>query len=533
MDRSIARRLLILVPLFVAGCGPGGDGGGGDGTARATGSIVACMQHLPQLLNPFVSADQASVDLAPLVFTTLVRYAQPGADQPFSPALARDWEWGDDQRILRFRLREDLRWHDGEPVTAADVAWTLAAAADPAYAYWGGADFATLLDVEAGADGHVVLRFSEPFGPGLEPLATLPVLPKHRLEALDPDEFQRSAYHREPVGSGPFIFRRRAGGNQLVFERNPEYPEDMGRAEMARLVVKEIPEVSTLLVELRTGVTDLCLTGPSAARQAVAIPSLEVAAVPPGMTQVLLLDHRSAFFERVEARRAMSAAIDRRSVGAVVSPLASPARTFTPLSWAVAADSLLVPDAAPALADSLLRVAGWERVGTGGGRQDATGRRLEFTLLGPQGYEQVLTVLQDQLARAGFQARPQVMEGSSFIDVILDPDRRPPAMVFALAPSRIYAPDPRSSLHSQGGTNLGSYRSADADAIIDALARAVAGPGRDSLYRALQARVAADVPLVHLLHLPDVVITGPRVEGVVAGEGGIFASAAGWRRPMD
>jgi peptide/nickel transport system substrate-binding protein len=528
MDRSISYRLLILLVVLAGGCGLGDDRPRAG--ARTGGTIVACVQHVPQVLNPFVSPDQASVSLAPLVFTTLVRYADPDGDSPFVPGLATRWEWDPERRAVRFRLRDDLRWHDGEPVTAADVVWTLEAASDPAFTYWNASDFATLAGVDASPDGEVEVRFTQPYGPGLEPFAILPILPRHLLADVAPDTFARARYHRDPVGSGPFVFAGRTARNQLVFERNPDHPDAGGPDRgPARIVVKEIPELATLLVELRTGTTDLCLTGPSAAREAATVPGLQLVPAPPPSTQVLLLDHRSPFFEQAEARRAISAAIDRRSVAAVVSPLATPARTLTPASWPVPADSLLLPDAAPALADSLLRAAGWVPV-AGDGWQRPDGTPFEFQLLAPQGFEPVLTVLQDQLARAGIRVRPRILEGSTFIDVVLDPDRRPPAMVLGLAPSRFHAPDPRSSLHSTGGTNLGGYQSPVADSLIDALARAAADDARASLYTALQARVAADAPLVHLLYVPNVVIVGPGLEGVAAGPAGVFASAPYWRR---
>jgi peptide/nickel transport system substrate-binding protein len=492
--------------------------------------MVACLQHLPRVLNPFVSPDQAAADLAPLLFTPLVRYADPDGGDAFAPALASSWEWDGDGATVRFRVRDDMLWHDGEPVTAADVVWTIAAAADPEYAYWNASDFTSLSEVTADGPQDVVVRFAEPYGPGLEPFATLPILPRHLLGEVDTETFHQHAYHREPVGSGPFVLSRRAGQNQLVYEANPAYPEALGRSSLQRLLVKEIPEVSTLLVELRTGTTDLCLTGPSAAREARGVASLSVIPAHPGSTQVLLLDHRSPFFDQPEERRALSAAIDRGAIAAVVSPLATPVRTFTPPSWPAPPDSLLVPDAAPVLADSLLSAAGWSTTPGAGARENADGTALEFTVLGPQGYEQVLTVLQAQLARAGMRARTQVMEGSAFIDVVLDPDRRPPAMVLGLTPSRVHAPDPRSSLHSDGATNLGSYRSAVVDSLIDALGRAPAGAAREGLYRALQARIAGDVPVVHLVHLPDVVITGPGIEGVTGGPAGVFASAVNWHR---
>lgn len=532
MARRITSGVLIAAAALVAGCTDTADRSTSRSDA-ADATMVACLQHLPRVLNPFVSGDQASVDLAPLLFTPLVRYGDGADPDPFVAGLATTWDWDEEGTTVRFHLRDDMRWHDGEPVMAADVVWTIEAAADPRYAYWNSADFADLSEVGTDGPRDVVVRFAEPYGPGIEPFATLPVLPRHVLADVDPEAFHQHGYHREPIGSGPFVLRRRTGQNQLVFEAHASHPEHMGRSSLQRLVVKEIPEVSTLLVELRTGVTDLCLAGPSVAREARGVAALHLAPAHPGTNQVLLVDHRSTFFDQPEERRALSAAIDRSAIAAVVSPLATPIRTFTPPSWPAPPDSLLVPDDAPALADSLLVAAGWSMPPGAGARENADGTTLEFTLLGPQGYEQVLTVLQAQLARAGMRARTQVMEGSAFIDVVLDPDRRPPAMVLALAPSRVHTPDPRSSLHSDGGTNLGSYRSTVVDSLIDALARATAGPGRDAIYEALQAQVVSDVPVVHLVHLPNVVITGPGIDGVTRGPAGVFSSAVNWHRTRE
>ncbi len=528
MDRRVTSGVLIAALGLVAGCADT-DERPAVRRAAAGASMVACLQHLPSVLNPFVSPDQGSVDLAPLLFTPLVRYGESDSGEHYVPGLAASWEWDPDGTAVRFRLRDDMAWHDGQPVSVADVAWTIEAAGDPTYAYWNGADFAGLVGVSQEEAGEVLVRFDQPYGPGLEPFATLPIMPRHLLGDVDPETFHEHEYHRAPVGNGPFVLGRRSGQNQLVFEPSPGYPEITGRPHLDRLVVKEIPEVSTILVELRTRTTDLCLTGPSAAREARGVETLTITPAHPGQTQVLLVDHRTPFFDQPDERRALSAAIDRSAIAAVVSPLATPVRSFTPVSWP-APDSLLVPDAAPTLADSLLQAAGWTAPPGAGARQSLDGTTLEFTLLGAQGYEQVLTVLQAQLARAGMRARTQVLEGSAFIDVVLDPERRPPAMVLGLAPSRVHAPDPRSSLHSEGGTNLGGYRSAIADSLIDALSRAPDGPERQDLYRALQAEVVRDVPLIYLVHLPDVVIAGPGIEGVSGGPAGVFASAVHWRR---
>ena len=529
MDRTVARGFLIPAVLVIAGCAEAGDAPGAGGETRGGGgTVVACLEQLPENLNPFVSADQGSAELAPLVFTTLVEYAEPDSDRDFVPALARSWEWEEEGRVVRFRIRGGLTWHDGRPVTSEDVAWTLSAAADSAFGYWNWPDFSTLEGVSRVGEDEVEVRFSAPYGADLEPFATLPILPRHLLAEVAADTFGRAAYHRAPIGSGPYILRGRLRLTQLVYERNPAFPADLGAPTVERIVVKEIPEVTTQLVELRTGESDLCLTGSRAAQQARGIESLRVIPASPGLNQVIFLDHRSKYLDTPEERRAISAAIDRDAIARLVSPLASSARSFLPVGWSTP-DTLLQADAAAALADSLLEAAGWSRDG-GGTRRDGTGAPLAFPILAPQGYQDVLTVLQDQLARVGVAAEPRVMEGSAFIDLILDPDRRPPAMLIGLAPSRLKVPTPRSSLHTDGGTNLATYSNAAVDTLLDRLATAAAASTRASIYQALQAHVVHDVPLIYLAHTPSVVIAGPSVDGVRAGPAGLFASAPEWRK---
>ncbi|HVR30165.1 MAG TPA: peptide ABC transporter substrate-binding protein [Thermoanaerobaculia bacterium] len=503
----------------------GGDGAGTGTSPMAGGSAVYCATELPDALNAFVSPDLAAADLRPLLFSPLVLYDDTAGVRPH---LARSWEWQDEGRMLRFDIRDDLTWHDGQPLTAEDVAWTIRAAADTAMPYFRRADFETLDEVTAAANA-VTLRFAEPYAAGLEPFIALPILPRHLLGTVTGEAFRILPYHRTPVGSGPFRIRGRTADGSIVLEANTTYPQDLGRPLLDRLVLRGLPDASTALIELQTGGADVCELGSSSARDVATAPELSALPLEPARVQVLPLDTRQPPFDDRRVRRAVSAALDRTQLAAAVSPLARPARTFLPAGAARWLDSAwLQPDGDTALAALLLDSAGWTRSGPGALRADAQGRPLRFTMVGPRPYENLLTVVQAQLRSAGLDARIQLMEGAAYIAALQDPDARPAFMALAFSPDAIVLPNPGEELRTGGGSNLASYSDPQVDSLVAILGTVIEDGHRRAIYAELQRRVALDVPIVYTIHSPRMLAVGPRLHGVRVDVNGPFASAARW-----
>src|SRR5205809_3959146 len=92
-----------------------------------------------------------------VLLTTLARYDSSLVPRPY---LARTWRWSDGGRTLTFRLRTDVRWHDGAPTTARDVVWTLQAARDLRTGYPRLNELSSLTSVSATVDSTVALRFA-------------------------------------------------------------------------------------------------------------------------------------------------------------------------------------------------------------------------------------------------------------------------------------------------------------------------------------------------------------------------------------
>jgi peptide/nickel transport system substrate-binding protein len=181
---------------------------------------------------------------AALVFLRLVSRNEKGE---FEGRLARSWEHSPDYRTWTINLRTDVRWHDGIPVTAHDIKFTLDLRANPDINYeLPGAYEVTVLD-----DHTYTITYSK-WAKGT-PLTGGPVYyPKHLLEELDPKEFFQWEFWTHPVGNGPYRYVRHVPQTMMEFEANPDYYR--GKPRIERVVLRF---GAPSLVELLSGNVDV------------------------------------------------------------------------------------------------------------------------------------------------------------------------------------------------------------------------------------------------------------------------------------
>ena len=164
--------------------------------------------------NPLVTVHPLSRQVQRFaLFTTLARYDSALAPEAYA---AKSWEFSADRRELTFHLVTALRWHDGQPTTTRDVAYTLLAARDPKTGYARAEDFAALDTVLAPDDSTAVLRFRavQPEFPLV--LCELPILPEHLLRDVPRTDMRRAPFNLAPVGNGPFSYVERVAGQALL-----------------------------------------------------------------------------------------------------------------------------------------------------------------------------------------------------------------------------------------------------------------------------------------------------------------------------
>src|SRR5204862_318556 len=138
------------------------------------------------------------------------------------PYLARAWTWSEDRKSLTFRLQPGVRWGDGVPTTARDVAWTLSAARDAATAYPRLNDFADVAFVNDPNDSTVVIRFAHSQDAIPDVLTDLAILPARLLDSIPRTELRRAAWNEHPIGNGPFRFVAHEAGRPWAFPANPD-----------------------------------------------------------------------------------------------------------------------------------------------------------------------------------------------------------------------------------------------------------------------------------------------------------------------
>ncbi len=153
----------------------------------------------PISVSPLSARTQADRDLVSLVYSGLVRNGPGGS---LVPDLAERWTVDPTGAIWTFELRQDARWHDGEPVTADDVEYTIGVLQDPGYTGPAAGSWDEV-EVQTEGPGTVIFKLATPLG-GFLQAATQPIAPAHLLADIPIEELADHSFGRQPIGSGPF-----------------------------------------------------------------------------------------------------------------------------------------------------------------------------------------------------------------------------------------------------------------------------------------------------------------------------------------
>jgi peptide/nickel transport system substrate-binding protein len=459
----------------------------GSGHTRA-GTVIMAADSVNDIMPDVTDADF-------LVFSPLLEKDEQGA---FVPRLAQSWERSADGREWTYHLRRDARWHDGVPVTAHDIKFTLDLVSLPeteGYSF----ESVTVVDDYTVTVRERRFRHAEGYQDDIV------YYPKHLLEGLDTKRFWSWEFWTHPVGSGPFRFVRYQPGTMIEFEANPDYI--LGKPKIDRLILKFVGKAG--LTELESGQVDVVLEGRAADIPRVsADPRFRVYYQVRPAAWVIYWKVGHSLFRDPRVRRALTLAIDR---GECLRTHNLPAD----VPWS---DGVFMPRVLfganlpaplpydPAEANALLDAAGWhDRNGDSVRQRDR--RAFRFTALVPSGNLVGLAVLvQAQLRRVGVQMEIQVLDGSVV-------GRRAGTGEFeaSFGKNRPWSPDPRTYA---GRGNATGYSNLEAFRLIDAAEAATNEDDLDGIYRELTRVYRDDPPFTQLVPLVLVYFADRRLRGL-------------------
>jgi peptide/nickel transport system substrate-binding protein len=515
--------------------------------------------------SPFGARSAADRALVALLFRGLVRL---GPGNSIVGDLAVRWDVDESGGTWTFHLRDGLRWQDGEPITATDVAFTIGVLSDPSYTGPGGESWrdvvATVIDPMT-----VELRLTTPLG-GFLQAATQPIAPAHLLASVAPDQLADDPFGLQPVASGPFRLIFLDTARALLAAATPVEPNpgEPGRPNFAtprptdslatiRPTTRSdvaVPYLET--VELRYYDDVEALRGDWEAGDLDAVSGLQPADAAafatiagsrllryPGTTLLAAtfdLRSRRTEFQDPAVRRALLEAIDRDAlVSTVLNRLGARADSLIPPSSAMFDPASSVSVAFdPARARQRLVDAGWRESGSGW-TPKGWPQPLVIEVLSPEESANPVAYATAAAVREAWQGIGLAVRQTPLPAVELLGDRlaRGEFQVAVLPLAIGLDPDVypllAASQTRRGGSNVAGLQDPELDKLLVGARTPVDLPARTAAYGALQERLADQVYVLPLAFRDDYVVFRDTVEGPaprpVGGSGDRYWDVLTWR----
>jgi peptide/nickel transport system substrate-binding protein len=502
--------------------------------AVARDQYVEAVAGEPPLLNPLLAPyTLAGQDILPLVFAALVRTDAAGHVEL---DLAERLDVEEEGRAYVARLRDDLVWDDGEPLTAEDVAFTVRLVQAPDHQ--GSQELADLwrsVEVEIVDPRTVRFRLPTPLASFPEHL-TLGLLPRHALDGVAASELALHAFNRQPVGSGPYRVAS-FDPERLVLERNPTFhgaPPRIGRIELR--VYGE--RAGALQAIMRREVDGMAGLRPDEIQQISTSGQHVVYALPErSKTAAVIYNLETPVLREAVVRNALARAVDREAlIRDVLAGHGEPAAGPIPVqSWAyVRAPATVEHD--PAAAAALLEEAGW-RVGADGVLQ-RDGAPLQITLVTADTPDRlaVARALAEQARAIGVDLDVRAVPADELFDDHLQPRRFEAALVgqWSMGSDPDVYPQWHSSQTGRSGGNYAGFADADVDRWLEVGRQEPDRELRRNAYLHFQARWAEAQPALMLYHPVYSFAVARDVWGVAADplpdSSWRLRSAVGWHR---
>jgi len=472
-------------------------------------TLVMLIEFSPANLDPRIGTDAQSERIDELIFDSLVR-----KDEHFNiqPGLAERWEIPDSLTYV-FHIRRGVQFHDGRPLTAKDVRWTLNSILDETVASPKKGSFKLVDKVEANDDYTVTIHLKEPDSPLLWSLTdgALGIVP----------EGSDKTFNRNPIGSGPFKFVNYDPDNQLILARNDSYWAEHAKIERIRFAI--VPDATTRALELRKGSADVSASNSlplDMVRTLRQDRNLQIVQEPGTNLQYLAFNLRDPILGKVQVRQALACAIDR---GTILHYLFADAgrladSVLPPQQWAYNGDVPHYPFD-PAKANALLDSAGYPR--------GQNGVRFHLTMkTSTEDVPRLLAaVLQQQLRNVGIALDIHGYESTTFYADV----QKGSFQLYSLRWLGYSNEDPDifeyvfySGSFPPKAANRGHYSNPRVDQLIEEGRRTVDQQRRKEIYAEVQRILANDLPYIDFWYMDNVLVHSTRVRIPSVGPGGNY-----------
>lgn len=512
--------LLAVVIFAMTACAPQQTGSAGG--APAGGPVKGGTATIPIVADPTLNpwSPNAFVES---VFVNRILFAgvtKPGKDLAPVGDLATKWEVSADGLSWTFALRDNVKWSDGKPFSADDVAFTFNdVVLNKELGATGRGNFANVLKQVVVIDPKTVrFELSSRFSALPSYLAyNAGILPKHALSGGNP--VTNNAFNKgTPVTTGPFKVERYTSGQSVVLARNDDYFGD--KAHLDKIVFSVVPDANTQIAQALSGEIQIMLLDNKAAVDRVkSAPNLKVASRPLVQYYWLALNQTDERFQDVRVRQAFMYAINRPAIiSSIEKGFGKIANSAITPALAAYYDPTLEKEYAydPEKAKKLLTEAGWKMGGDG--VMAKGGKPFQFAMdVGQKGIlEPANELIQQDLKKVGIVAELSSKEWNSYIQKVVVRRDYVATVNWWVYPSD---PDVLPYYHSTAagkGFNIPGFKDAKLDDLLKQGQAASEPEQRKAIYRQLQRYMADNLPYIFLWYPEEIDVISTSLQGVPA-----------------
>ena len=404
-------------------------------------------------------------------------------DLKIVPSLAESWTVSPDGKTYTFKLRANVKFHDGSAMEAEDVVSTIKRVqskdiASPLASRLAAIESANAVDAQT-----VELKLKEPSAPLLSSLATIAIVPSSA-------ETNKDALQKQPVGTGPFKFQEWQPNGYILLAKNDSYWQQ-GLPKLAGLKFNIVPESATRQVGLTNGQYALLPNIDAAtALQLKGKPGVKLSETLDLAYTLIGMNVSKPPFDNAKVREAVNHAINRQEiVEAALFGAGVPGGPLSPAlkSWALDVKEFPCYAHDPAKAQTLLKEAGVSLPVS-----------VTMNVLPRQDIKDIAQVVQEQLNKVGFKVELKNQEQGQFIQ-----DWRN-SNFDMFASLNAGSPDPDEyfyrAFRTGGSTNVFKYSDTEIDQLLDSARSQQDQVARKKAYDQVQKKLACSGPVAHLTY---------------------------------
>lgn len=501
---------------------------------RAGGTYTHGSQQEPDRIWGPITGLTVSNEIEQLVNGSLVRIDDKLQYVPYLATEVPTLENGGiskDGLTYTFKLRKNVRWHDGQPFTSKDVKFTYDVIMMQGVDVRGRVGWDQIDKVDTPDDYTVVYHFKSIDAPFLGRVVIANVLPQHILGGLSGDAINKHQWFRAPVGVGPYKFKEWVPGSYISLVKNPDYFKK-GQPYFDAVIYKIVPDANSLLNQLQTGEIDSRVRLNNEHVDIVkGMKNVHLVSVPSVTPWLLWMNNTKPPFNDESVRQALAYGFDKQGIAkTLLKGYVEPAwQLVSPLSWAYN-PNVVKHKYDPNKAKQILDGAGWKPGSDGIREKD--GNKLSFEILniaGEQERVQILSFIQAQWKDIGVDAKIKAVDVGTMWGNALP--KRDYQMAYSYT-GRQADPDVAGwymSPDRKPAYNFAGYSNPQVDDLLTQALQTVDRNKRKELYFKVQEIVADDVVYLFLFWLANHTALNNRVQGYKPGPGYVeFWNADEW-----